>query len=125
MPNPIYRFDNTPWGGAHNVVLELQEMPEWFPVGQEKDQDVLRAKSGHLWSYTWYQKEASVINFRGVGTAILATMGSIARQSIAFRWFKDVTTPDSGTGTFMQVGPFEYTHLTPLLCDFYFTVEEI
>lgn len=125
MPNPIYRFDNTPWGGVHNFTVSEQDMPDWFPFDQIKDQDVLRAKSGQAWSYIWYQKESAAIAFRHIGSNTLATLGSIARAGIAFRWYKDTSTSGSGTGTFIFTGPFSYSPLTPDYTDLDFTVEEL
>ena len=58
MADIRYRFDNTPWGGNHNVTLTLEEMPDWSPVGQEVRENQMRASGGRLWKYNWYRKEA-------------------------------------------------------------------
>lgn len=125
MPNIIYRFDNTPFGGNQNVTLSIDEMPDWFPKGQEVKRNLIRGNRGKLWSYTWYRKERVRMGFFGVGTAIVGTMGSLASEDVPFLWYKDTTT-NMGTGTMMFVGDaFEYTPLTPEQNDFVFEMEAL
>jgi len=127
MADVIYRFDNIPWGGNHNVELEVDEMPDWSPIGQQMHENFLRSNNGKVWKYEWYRKDAVNLSFRGVGTAILATMGSIVREGVSFRWFEDINsgvTDGSGTGTMVyNAGAFEYQPLTPNLNDFDFSME--
>ena len=126
MPSPQYRFDNTPWGGNHNVELTLDEMPNWFPIDQEVKENLIRANGGKLWKYEWYRKEKETLQFEAVGSAIVATMGSIVAEGYQFRWFKDITTANTGTGTMVYTGgPFGYTPLSIVWNDFSFEMEEL
>jgi hypothetical protein len=125
MADIIYRFDNTPWGGSHNVTLTNEEMPDWSPVSEEVKETIMRGSGGKLWKYTWYRKGAFNISFKMVGTSILATMGSMARAGLSIRWYKDLYN-SGGTGTIVYIGgPFTYTPYSPKLHDFDFPVEEL
>lgn len=125
MADVIYKFDNTPFGGSQSVELSTDEMPDYFQIGQESRVNTMRATGGKIWQYVWYKKMRSVIQFRSVGSAILATMGSIANENVQFLWYKDINTPNSGTHLCAFVGDeFAYTPLTPYQYDFDFEVED-
>jgi len=93
MANIVYRFDNTPFGGNQNVSLSEDEMPDYYPIGQDAKRNQIVSDSGRAWTYTWYRKELDSINFQGVGTALVATMGSIVSEDVAFLFYKDTSTP--------------------------------
>jgi len=123
MADIIYRFDNTPWGGNHNRTLTTDEMPNFFPIGEDVKQDVFFGDGGKTWKYDWYRKQVFELAFDAVGTAIAATMGSIAREGVWFRWYKDIDN-DGGTGTMVFLGEWSYNQLAPDLVEFSFSMRE-
>ena len=125
MAEIVYRFDNTPWGGNHNVTLKLAEMPDFHSEAQQESETLDRANRGKIWQYIWYRKEARVLPFRAVGSAVTATMGSLALEAVNIRWYKDLNN-SGGTGTMVYIGgPFDFTPLTPSINDFDFPMEEL
>lgn len=126
MAEIVYRFDNTPWGGNHNVTLGLEEMPDFHPDPvQLRDESLQRANRGKIWNYVWWNKQSVSLPFRAVGTAITATMGSLVREAVNIRWYKDLNNA-GGTGTMFYVGgDFVPSPLTPEINDFNFEMEEL
>ena len=126
MSEPRYAFDNSPWGGAHVRVLTLDEMPPYFPIGQAVRENIIRGARGKIWKYEWYRKQRVTIRFESVGSAILATMGSIVGEGLSFRWYEDVLIPDSATGTMVYIGEeFRFTPIDPTHFDFSFEMEAL
>ncbi len=114
----LYRFDNTPFGGSHDITFSSLQMPDWIPVGDDSKINTHRADSGRAWRYPWYRKYTYDLKFDAVGTVFAATIGSIARGGVEFLWYTDVNSDDVGTGTFVHVGEFETHPFAPNLVDF-------
>ena len=128
MADVIYRFVNTPFGGNQDITMTIDEMPDYFPYGQEVHVNTMRASAGKIWQYVWYKKLTANIPFRSVGSAVLGTMGSLASENVEFVWYQDINFPFvPGLGTRICAfvgGEFTYTPLTPTLYDFDFEIED-
>lgn len=124
MAELLFRFDNTPFGGAHDITLNATQMPDWSPTNEEAHINSHRMDTGRMWQYAWYRKKEYQFRFTDVGTDLAATMGSIAGGGVNFLWYENVNTENSGTGTFVYAGEFEQLPVAPDLTDFRFTIRE-
>jgi hypothetical protein len=119
-----FRFDNTPFGGSHNITFSFRQMPDWIPVGDDAKINTHRADSGRAWRYPWYRKFTYDLRFDAVGTDFAATLGSIAEEGVEFLWYKDIDFGDVGTGTYIHSGEFETRPFAPDLVDFSFLIRD-
>lgn len=127
MADVQYVFRSDPFGGAINATLGLGEMPDFFTRNEIVSENFIRATRGKVWRYEWYRKHNFSLPFRAVGSAILATMGTLAREGYEFLWYD--YWKDASCGTYLMVfnggeSGFTYTQLTPDLYDFDFPMEE-
>ncbi len=127
MADLFYGFDNEPFGGTLNFVLDQNRaMPDFGgPVSQVLKENYHRANRGKLWTYRWYAKEEIYLKFVSVGSNTLGSMRGLANLAVSFLWYKDYYN-EGGTGTMMlSEDGFTYTPTHPLYVDFAFRMEEV
>ena len=126
MPDIQHLFRNTYFGGSQNITLNPSEMPDWYPHDQIVKENFHRGDNGQSWKYTWFRKPSYNLLFRGVGTHMAATFGSLASEGVAILFIDDINTANSGTGTYAYSGgAFMHSPISPNLTDFDFPIERL
>lgn len=121
-----YAFNNTVFGGLVNFAVPLEEMPDFYPVGQQVGQDIHTSHVGRAWQYDRWRKPVHRMTFRGIGTDTAATLGSIINQEYAFLFYDYVSnTATAGTGTYIFNGPYRRYDYGPDMCEFDFFITEV
>ena len=126
MADIQYVFRNDTYGGSINATLAITEMPDWFPWAELVSENKMRGARGKQWRYEWYRLNAVSLPFRAVGSAIVATMGTLAREGYPFLWYDNWKDASCGTHVMVFSGGesgFGFTPLTPTLYDFDFPIE--
>ena len=127
MASPIlYRFRNDVFGGAHDITLTENDMPNFFPIGEDVRQNSHIADTGKLWQYTWFRRETYSMQFESVGTLISGSFGSMIRENYNILWYRDINAGAAGaTGTISHTGGWKYTPFAPNLVNFSLDVREV
>lgn len=121
-----YAFNNTAFGGLVNFAVPLEEMPDFYPVGQQVGQDIHTSHVGRAWQHDRWRKPVHRMTFRGIGTDTAATLGSIVNQEYAFLFYDYVSnTATAGTGTYIFNGPYRRYDYGPDMCEFDFFITEV
>ena len=122
----LYRFRNDSFGGNQDITLPEDQMPNFFPIDEDVQQNSHISDSGKLWQYTWYRKFVFNMRFESVGTDLAATFGSLCREDRYILWYRDVNAgTDGATGTVTYTGAFKYEPFAPDLVNFSFNVREV
>jgi hypothetical protein len=121
-----FRFDNTVFGGSQNFTVPLDEMPEYYPVGETIGQDVHISHIGKAWLYNWWRVPRHSMSFNAVGTDTAATLGSLVSEEYGFLFFDSVNdSTNGGTGTFLFDGPYRRRDYGPNMSEFSFNISRV
>ena len=113
-----FRFDNTVFGGSQNFTVPIDEMPDYYPVGEEIGQDAHISHIGKAWLYDWWRRPKHSIEFRAISPETAANLGSLVSEEYGFLFYD----MGGGTGTFLFDGPYRRRDYGPNMSEFSFNI---